>query len=137
MTWGYCVICGKTLAAGKCKNDDCNELQGVVIPPSIDVMTDSIFQYGVRFTVEKGTFDIMNERSIDEKMRLVIANHPGSTNYEYLEKLGPPMSDERAKRLIEILSGLMSRQKQTSRVSEERARWIEYIQEKYIDEDSN
>jgi len=133
MTWGYCDICGKTLEAGKCKNDNCKSLQGVVIPPNIDEMNDSIFQYGVRFTVEKGTFDIMNERAIDEKMRLVIANHSGSPNYEYLKKLGPPMSVKRAKRLIEILSGLMARQTQTSRVFEERLRWTKYIRENYIE----
>ena len=47
-------------------------------------------------------------------------------------KLGPPMSDQRANRLIEILSGLMARQAQTSRVFDERLRWIEYIREIYL-----
>ena len=133
MDWGYCEICGKTLVGGNCTNDKCKSLQGVLIPPNIDEMNDSIFQYGVRFTVEKDTFDIMNERAIDEKMRLVIANHSETTNYEYLKKLGPPMSEKRAKRLIEILSGLMAKQTQTSRVFEERLRWVKYIQEKYMD----
>ena len=87
MTWGYCGICGVALAAGNCKNGDCNSLQGVLIPPNISKGSDSIFQFGMRFTVEKGTFDIMNERAIEEKMRLVIANQPGATNYEYLRKL--------------------------------------------------
>jgi len=132
MTWGYCDICGVALAAGNCKNGDCNSLQGVLIPPNISEGSDSIFQFGMRFTVEKGTFDIMNERAIEEKMRLVIANQPGATNYEYLRKLGPPMSDQRANRLIEILSGLMARQAQTSRVFDERLRWIEYIREIYL-----
>ena len=135
MAWDYCDICGKTLAAGNCTNDKCNSLQGVLIPPNIDEGKDSIFQFGMRFTVEKGTFDIMNERALEEKMRLVIANHPGSTNYEYLKKLGPPRSDKRAKRLIEILSGLMARQAQTSRVFEERLRWIKYIREVYLSKD--
>ena len=120
------------LAAGNCKNGDCNSLQGVLIPPNINEGSDSIFQFGMRFTVEKGTFDIMNERAIEEKMRLVIANQPGATNYEYLRKLGPPMSDQRANRLIEILSGLMARQAQTSRVFEERLRGIKYIRETYL-----
>ena len=128
----YCDICGKILAAGNCTNESCNSLQGVLIPPNINEGSDSIFQFGMRFTVEKGTFDIMNERAIGEKMRLVFANHPGSTNYEYLKKLGPPMSDKRAKRLIEILSGLMARQAQTSRVFDERLRWIEYIRGEYL-----
>ena len=135
MAWGYCDVCGKTLAAGKCTNGNCNSLQGVLIPPNIDEGADSIFQFGMRFTVEKGTFDIMNERAIEEKMRLVIANQQGSTNYEYLKKLGPPMSEKRAKRLIEILSGLMARQAQTSRVFEERLRWTKYIRDVYLNQD--
>ena len=133
MSWGYCNICGKTLAGGKCKNEDCLSLRGVVIPPNIDRKNDSIFQFGLRFTVEKGTFDIMNKRAIEEKMRLVIANQPGSPNYEYLQKLGEPMSEVRAKRLIEILSGLMDRRSKTSRVYEERLRWVRYIKAEYLD----
>ena len=66
-------------------------------------------------------------------MRLVIANQPGSPNYEYLQKLGEPMSEVRAKRLIEILSGLMDRQSKTSRVYEERLRWVKYIKAVYLD----
>ena len=132
MAWGYCDICGRVLAAGNCTNGNCNSLQGVLIPPNINESSDSIFQFGMRFTVEKGTFDIMNERAIEEKMRLVIANQSGATNYEYLRKLGPPMSDQRANRLIQILSGLMARLAQTSRVFEERLRWIKYIRETYL-----
>ena len=132
MSWGYCDNCGKVLAGGKCTNVNCETLGGVIVPPNIDEMQDSIFQFGLRFTVEKDTFDIMNERAIEEKMRLVIANQPGSPNYPYLQRLGEPMSEKRARRLIEILEGLMARQTQSSRVWSERKKWVDFIKKNYI-----
>jgi len=132
MAWAYCERCGKVLANGECTNGACEELGGVIIPETIGERLDSIFQYGLRFTVEKNTFDIMNERAIEEKMRLVIANPPTSSNYEYLQKMGPPMSVQRAKRLIQILEGLMKHQSQSSRVWNDRRKWIEHVRKNYI-----
>ena len=85
MTWGYCERCGKVLVNEECTNGACEKLGGVIIPETIGELLDSIFQYSLKFTVEKDTFDIMRERSIEEKMRLVIANPPSSLNYEYLQ----------------------------------------------------
>ena len=132
MTWGYCERCGKVLVNEECTNGACEKLGGVIIPETIGELLDSIFQYSVKFTVEKGTFDIMRERSIEEKMRLVIANPPSSSNYEYLQKLGPPNSVQRAKRLIQILEGLMKHQSQSSRVWNDRRKWVEHIRKNYI-----
>ena len=132
MTWDYCERCGQVLANEECTNGACEELGGVIIPETIGELLDSIFQYSVKFTVEKGTFDIMRERSIEEKMRLVIANPPSSSNYEYLQKLGPPNSVQRAKRLIQILEGLMKHQSQSSRVWDDRRKWVEHIRKSYI-----